>query len=362
MNKEQEDYRITERTTRLGIVIIVFSALWYLFKGSLKIWFKTFSEFIVVKSYFHIGSLLSILVLTITFFITYSVVKYMYFELKAFQHFDNKEEKKKILKEAEESFTNIFQCLKTSFIATMLMLALVCLTVVANSGSTFQKYEIYAVFIGIPLLMFTLNLIEKHRPLKIRESSKFKKISSFSDRLASKLNFLGPYSNFIVTFGLVYIFGVALTVVALEEDKPMSMKLNETTDIPLEIKLQSISDPSIYIEIKNSNLPHETTNFMVRSSQMERSSIEVIEMDANGEFKNKIKEESWRKIERLSLKESKYFYEYTTKLKNHIGEGKNELKVVIFPKGKSTLKKTIINTTIYKKGNEIDITKKSFNI
>lgn len=362
MDKNSDHNRLTVRTTRLGIVVILFGAVWYLFKGSLNIWYRTFSENLALKFFLDIGSILSVSLLACAVLIMLSILQYVFFELQTFKYFEIDTEEQKVLKKAEVSFIRIFESTKRCFHVMIASLVIICI-IEASKNPLSESIYIY-LFLVLSLIFLLLVFIkEKVLPLRNQKLTKFKKIALFFELIMSSI--INQFWGVIKTLVILIFLGILVSIISLDKKGYLEIELKETTNIPLKFNMQNNTDPNIYININNDTSSNVNISKQIKTNELDKSSLEIMEVDNTKIFdkKNKqIKEGSWEHVEIFSLKESNYYYKYTTELKKYMVEGRNVVKIIVLPSGTSGKQRIVVTTTINKQGDIIRIAKKKFKI
>lgn len=360
MDNNSDHNRLTVRTTRLGVVVILFGAVWYLFKGSLNIWYRTFSENLALRIFLDIGSILSVSWLACAILIMFSILQYVFYELKTFQYFESHTEEQQVLTKAEVSFVRIFESIKRCFQAMIASLFIIVI-IEASKSPLSESIYIYLIFVLILIFGVLMFIKEKVLPFRNQKLTKFKKIALFFDLIMS--NIIIPFLGFIKTLCILFFIGILLSVISIDKTRYLEIEFKETTNVPLKFNMQNNTDPNIYINIYKDTVPNENISKQIKTNELDKSSMEIMEVDNTKIFdeKNKqINEGSWKQVD--ILKESNYYYKYTTELKKYMVEGRNVVKIIVLPSGTSGKQRIVITTTINKQGDNIKIAKKRFKI
>ncbi|MED3922983.1 hypothetical protein ABE036_15340 [Priestia aryabhattai] len=354
--KNEDDKRITERSTRLGIILVLFGTLFFIFKTFVKAWYKTFTEQVSVSMYFDVSYILSVSTVAISSIIILCVSRYLYYELQTFIYYDDKSEEQLKLKKAEDSYKELFLWLKRCFYAVMCTIAYLDICVYLLPYISLK----YVTLIIIVLLLIISIFYRKKILSRLYKLRILNKVDSSIKINLSKINVVPSLFVFIMTIFVVLFAGVCLTVESIKGSEKLVIETKETNNIPLMIYLQGNTKPKIRLQITNNS---DVSTLILTEKQLERSSIEVMSLesrDTTNQKNNWFKDYDFKNLESFSLKDSQYFYRYNVNLKQYIKEGKNELKIVVLPKGSSDPKRIDVTTTIFKNQHKIKIAQKKF--
>jgi hypothetical protein len=339
-----------DRATRLGFIITLFGGSVYILQGAFKIWFNTFSQIAYNKNIFNIDYLLALVIFTIVIAITGYVFRYILFELKTYQYYNNENDQQRALEKADNSFEEIFIILRYCTYLVLGILTITAIIDLVNKPSSL-RYIVVGAVSGVILFILML-LVYKSKWGKILKSAE-----QLGNKLSTKIKYFGVIFYIIV---LLLISGISLTIVSLNNNNQfVKVELKEKPHVLLNIELQNFRNPEIQLNIlRESGTP---THLKISEKELQYSFVEVLEKNNKGIDKNK-KNLSLQEIDKLHINESKDFYKYVLDLNKYIYDGKNALEILVFSDNNSNEKTVHIFASIDKRGNEIKIYKKKFEI
>lgn len=343
----------TDRTTRLLITITFFGGTWYILRGIINLWGKTFSEIVYTKSIINYEHIVSIWLLIVMVVLTGTVIIYIYTEFKTYQYLPNKCDKERSINKADRAFNNIFNMIKKLKFLSILILIQVFLIMLFTQ---IKMGNFLLIFVGELILVIVYMSFLKEK-LKIQ----FKRINLKQWNVFPKLRAKFKQLELITyLFVLVFIVSISLIVISIEGNQEVEIKINDTKKVSMEILLNNYEKPTKEINISREKKPSSNVNIELEESELQKSLIEVYESRiSKGNFLLKESEDENKKV---PISKNKYFYKYNLELEEYLLEGENFLEIYIQNNGNVSKKTVHIVTPIYKEGEKIDIPRENFKI
>ncbi|MDQ0224416.1 hypothetical protein ACFPRB_17280 [Metabacillus niabensis] len=343
----------TDRTTRLLITITFFGGTWYLLRGIINLWGKTFSEIVYTKSILNYEHIVSIWLLVVMVILTGTVIIYIYSEFKTYQYLPNKYDKEKSINKADRAFNDIFNMIKKlKFLSILILIPvfLIMLFTQIKMGIFLLIFVVELILVFIYMFFIKEKLKNQIKRLNLQQMNVFPKLRDKFKHLE------------LITYLLVFVFivSISLIVISIEGNQEVEMKINDTKKIPMEILLNNYEKPTIEINIIREKRPTSNVKIDLEESELQKSFIEVYESRiSKGNFLLKESEDENKKV---PISKNKYFYKYNLELEEYLLEGENFLEIYIQNNGNASKKTVHIVTPIYKEGEKINIPRENFKI
>lgn len=343
MRKKNE----TDRTTRMLVTITLLGGTWYIFRGVIDIWFRTFTEIIYTKSIINYEHILSIWILVIMVVITGTVIRYLYLEFKNYQHIPNNDDRLNSISKADKGFKDIINIVKflinvSKFFIIMFLLFNVFIRI---------KWKI---LVGVGLLwglLYMLTFKKKSRNQKTRINVILK------NKFFIFKNQIGLIIYLIVFVGIV---SFSMIVFSFEGNQEVNMKINNTNKMPMEILLNNYDKPTVEISISRNEKPNSNVIVKLEEDDFQKSLVEV--------FESRVSKENFflKSIEgrnsKTAVSKNKYSYKYHLDLEKYILEKENIIEVYIHNNGSMNKKTVHLVTSIYKEGNKVNVSQDKFKV
>jgi hypothetical protein len=345
---QQREINSIDRTTRLIATLTIAGGIAFLIKIVFSAWFKTFSTSAYTKKIINFEYIVSVVIVTVTIVIAFSIVKYLYFELKTYIFYENRTDQQNAIQNADNAFGGIFKNIKICGNSLLVIGIIGALNEIFNDKHSW-KFIMVGVSIG-GIFILTILLVNK---------DKIKKIIKVTDAIELKIT---PYSNFLFV-GLLSLFvGLTITIFSIDSNQNTKITIQETKTVPIKIELQNNYSSLVYININNSK--GETSIDPSKVSFVE-SYVEVLEK--NKELKTSKEIEQFvknlnKENDKLNISKTKYIKVYSTDLEKYLVDGKNEVEVIVYTTNSNNSKATHFITTVTKDGANIEITEKNIEI
>ncbi|PEM44311.1 hypothetical protein [Bacillus toyonensis] len=339
-----------DRAARLAFTITLFGGAWFILQEGSKIWYKLFSESAYTKTVFNLEHVIAISIMTIIIAMMLSVIKYIYFEAKAYMSYDELDLQVQALKRAEDSFKNIFKNLKYSF-NIIIFIFLVLMITELPKDINFWKWVLGAFSIIILATIFIIRINNKVHD----------KLVNLTHSLESRINKYIPYSFFVYIAFLLFVCGMSITLVSFGQEKSAKVKFNNTKQMPVEIEINNIDKVKLQLRINRDSDPNNKIDIQAKEIESYGSSIEVFK-GKNSELHtldiDKIKEELDNNNYKISIKKSKYKNKYKINLEKYILDGKSKIELLI----QTPRDNIFIVNEFYKDGDKVRIKEKEFEV
>ncbi|RIU93441.1 hypothetical protein [Oceanobacillus picturae] len=343
----------TDRTTRLLFTVTLFGGTWYIFRGVINLWNNTFTEIAYTKSIINFEHIISIWILVIMIVITGTVVRYIYYEFKTYQHIPNNEEREKSISNADDAFKDNFKMLKTLAILSLIILILFFFY---NFFTRIKlKNILLFTFIGLILVILFKSIIK--RKLKDRSKNSKIKLKTITHKLSNMYKRIGLITYLII---LVLIVSFSLLVISIESNQEVKVNIGDTQKLPMEIILKNYDNPTLEIIIFREEEPANNISILLEEDDLQKSIIEVYETRTSKE--NFLLKGIKSANSKTTISNNNYYYKYNLDLEKYILQNKNIMKVYIHNNGNTGKKTVYFATSIYKDGNSINIAQDNFKV
>ncbi|WP_146013583.1 hypothetical protein [Terribacillus saccharophilus] len=316
-----------DRTTRLAIMITLIGGAFFLcFRFSFYSWFKIFYSTTYTKTIMHVEHYIAILVFTVTLLVAAACLRYIYFELKTLQYLRDNDAQKDAIEKADSSFTDIFSYLK--FCSGVLIIFFSILSII----EIIRERPILLLWIligGIALLTFlVLGWLLFVKRKKQGNISILKRHTDSAKRSKEKL----PIGFFLYIVSLVIFIGITISLVALNGDKEIEVKIIKGENITLQVVSNKIGKLELEGSIENRDTYGQSSDFNSSDFEIIKSEVHVFgkkELLNNELDIDKIAEELQKRNYRFDLDQSNQSTLFNLDLNDFLKGSRNTIKLVI---------------------------------
>lgn len=150
MTEEKQD-----RSPRLLITLTILGGTWFVFRGIIDIWIRTFSEIAYSNSVVNLEHAIAIWLLVVFAVISGLTIRYIYFEYKTYQNTFINNIKQDFENEADKAFEDIFVTVKILSVSSLIYTGLIIIL----SYITYIKIKALIILIAIGIIMSILILL-----------------------------------------------------------------------------------------------------------------------------------------------------------------------------------------------------------
>lgn len=339
MTEEKQD-----RSPRLLITLTIFGGAWFVFRGIIDIWMRTFSEIAYSNSVVNLEHAIAIWLLVVFAVISGSTIRYIYFEFKTYQNTFRNSIKHNFENEADRAFEDIFVTIKILLVSSLVS---TCLIIIL-SYITYIKIRALIILIAVGIIISILILLLQK---KIKNNHVFLNIY---DSKVFKISSLTIYLTLITV-----VFSLYLMIFSISNNQSVNLKLDNDKEVLLTIKTTNLQSPSVNISIKNfDGNDILTENIKLSEDEITKSIIEVYESESVKEnfLINKSKDSNYK----LMIKKTKIYSESKIALRNYLLQGDNLIEITIRNKDSAGTKNVKISTVINLNDDQISIARDEF--
>lgn len=342
-----------DRTTRLAVTLTIFGALFLVLKSSIGIWYSIFTNIAYTNDFLNYDYMLSIAFVSTALVVSVSIIRYVFFELQTYKHFEDAAEKTKTVSRADWAFERIFKDIK---MLSMLLLALLLIFLIREM---ILRESILPILIGLILgiVLFFVGYFAYKKSTRVRQfmdNSTVGRASSASFSL---------FSTVVYIVLIVFVFGLAFTISSLAStNQQAKVELEDTKEVPLNIELQNYLSPLVTVTFTNYAVADDRRSFTLEAKEkLELYSEAVIfEKVQEGEKFDSLIQNIDDEIDSFNINKKKSLAKYELNLGEYIEEGRYLVEVVILSREDSVSNVTKFMTTVEKSGDKVAISEKRF--
>lgn len=337
-----------DRATRLIVTLTIASGVAFLVKMAFSAWVQTFTTNAYTQNILNFDYIFSVLFLTVALLCAFSIVKYLFYELKTFIFYEDISEQQLSYEASDNAYKSIFKTIKVCLnVVFILIILVVCIEIFNDKNS--WKFILSGVLLG-GISFLSLFFINKE---------KLKKAVKISEKIESKIE---NYLTFAYVFFLSLFSGITIVLLSLNSNQTARILVEDSINVPIEIELKNIANSTIYIKVTNSKKEYLIDNNDLNTSE---SYFEVVEKNEELKSANDIDQfvgNLNKEIDLLDMSKTEYTQIYNTDLGDYLLTGSNSVEVIIVSTGSDKTKAIHFLTTVIKEGNIIKITKKKMDL
>ncbi|KMY44702.1 hypothetical protein AC622_10980 [Bacillus sp. FJAT-27916] len=351
-----------DRATRLAVSLTVAGGAVFIVNKTFNAWHKTFSTDLYTNNIFNFDYVFSSILFFMSILFAYTIGRYLFLELKTFNHFEDEAKKQFAYENSDKAYSNIFLKLKRYSIWSLGIILIILIPINISKTSFSWNYVIGFFLIGSALFIFGLLFLNKENIKKFTKRKKIIGIIKVTNKLPLKFKkSLISLFEFLYGLALIFYLGLFITMSSFQDNQLAKIDIGNSVTIPINIVVNNNIDTEIRIKISNSKTEH-----YINHSDMKilESSIEVYEKnevlksnDIEHFTKNLISEN-----DKLSIPNTEYTKKYSIDSDKYIIDGNNKVEISIVTTGTDNTRAIQFVTSIKKEGDRIEIAKDKINV